>query len=144
MFQERIKSALQGLVLPPPPHWPSSTAKVPGALTLADLVFVCKDASLCPLYQLYRGPFKALARSSKLLPCRWVPGPIWFLLTASNWSTVLTLFLSSLLSKVDLLILLWILFQCCLLLPLGRILHNVHIMQLHLLFLEDDFGGELL
>ena len=47
--------------------------------------------------------------------CRWVPGPIRSLLTASNRSRVLTLFLSSLLYEVGLLVLLLILFQCCLL-----------------------------
>ena len=70
--------------------------------------------------------------------CRWVPGPIRSLLTASNRSRVLTLFLSSLL------ILILILFWCCLLTLLDGILHDVHVLQPHLLFLNDDAGGELL
>ena len=65
VFQDRIQYALRGLVLPPPHHWPPSTAKVPGALALADFVFVHEDASLRPLFQLYRGPFKVLACSCK-------------------------------------------------------------------------------
>ena len=76
--------------------------------------------------------------------CRWVPGPIRSLLTASNRSRVLTLFLSSLLYEVGLLVLLLILFRCCLLPLLDGILHDVHVLQPHLLYLNDDAGGELL
>ena len=62
-FLERIQSSLRGMVLPPPHHQPPSAAQVPAAPTSPDLVFVLKDASIRPLSQLYRGPFKILARS---------------------------------------------------------------------------------
>ena len=65
VFQDRIQSALRGLVLPPSDHQSLYTDKVPGALALADFVVVCEDPSLRPLSQLYRGPFKVLACSSK-------------------------------------------------------------------------------
>ena len=55
---------LRGLVLPPP-HQPPSAAQVPAALTSVDFVFVCEDASIWSFSQLYHGPFKVLARSSK-------------------------------------------------------------------------------
>ena len=58
VFQDRIQSALRGLVLSPPHHQPSSTARVPGALASAEYVFVCEYASLLSLSQLYRGPYK--------------------------------------------------------------------------------------
>ena len=65
VFQDRIPPALRSLVLPFHHHQPPSTAKVPDSLALADFVFVREDASLCPLSQLYQGPFKVLACSSK-------------------------------------------------------------------------------
>ena len=49
VFQDRIQSTLHGLVLPLPPHQPPSTALVPGALALAEYVFVREDASLQPI-----------------------------------------------------------------------------------------------
>ena len=68
VFQDKIQSALHCLVLPPPHHWPPSTARVPDALALAEYVFVCEEASLPPLSQLYHGPYKVLSCSSKFFP----------------------------------------------------------------------------
>ena len=55
-FLDRIQSALRGLTLPPPHHAAPSSARVPAALAFAEYMFVCKDAFIQPLSQLYRGP----------------------------------------------------------------------------------------
>ena len=55
-FLDRIQSALHGLTLPPPYHVAPSSPRVPAALASAEYVFVCEDASIQPLSQLYRYP----------------------------------------------------------------------------------------
>ena len=64
-FLDRIQSALRGLTLPPPHHVAPSSACVPAALASAEYVFVQEDASIQPLSQLYRGPYRVLSRQDK-------------------------------------------------------------------------------
>ena len=64
-FLNRIQSALCGLTLPPPHHVAPPSAWVPAALASADYMFACKDASIQPLSQLYRVPYRVLSRQDK-------------------------------------------------------------------------------
>ena len=139
-------------MLPPPHHCPLSTAKVLGALALAEFVFVSEDTSLHPLSQLYRGPYKVLARSGKFFT-------LWM---GSRTDTVfidclkpvygLTRFHSSLHDEVGLLVLfglrslvlLGLRILWCLLPPFVGILHNRQVLHPHLLYPYDDAGGEVL
>ena len=55
-FQDRIQCALRGLVLPPPHHWPTSTAVLPGTLASEDYVMsermlpfvLCRNSTKAP------------------------------------------------------------------------------------------------
>ena len=64
-FLDRIQSALRDLTLPPPHHVAPSASWVSTALASAEFVFVCEDASIQPLSQLYRGPYSILCRQDK-------------------------------------------------------------------------------
>ena len=68
VFQDRIQSVLGGLVLPPPHHKPPFTARVPGALSLAEYVLFMRTSlsDLCP--------------SSTVVPIRFYLAPPSFLL----------------------------------------------------------------
>ena len=128
-------------MLPPPHHRPPSTDKFPRTLSSADFVFVCEDASLQPLSQLYRGPIKVLARFSKYFTLQRGSRTDTVSFDHRKLVRVLTLFHSSSLGKVGLLVLLRLLFRCCLLHLLDRILHDMHVLQPPLLYLEDVLGG---
>ena len=65
-FLDRIQFALCGLTLPPPHHVAPSSACVPAALASAEYVFVREDASIQPLSQLYRGPYRVISCQDKL------------------------------------------------------------------------------
>ena len=74
-FLDRIQSALCGLTLPPPHHVTPPSARVPAALASAEYVFVREDASIQPLSQLYRGPYKVLSlRDRFFFPRDWFQG----------------------------------------------------------------------
>ena len=64
-FLDRNKSALRGLILPPPHHFAPSSARVHAALASAEYVFVQEDASIQPLSQLYCGPYRVLSCQDK-------------------------------------------------------------------------------
>ena len=83
-----------------------SSGGVPAALASAEFVFVCEDASIHPLSQLYQGPYRVFSRLDKLINCsHWklVSKGIQSRLIASNLSLVLSLILSSLLGVAGLL-----------------------------------------
>ena len=66
-FLDRVESALLGLTLPPPHHVDPFWAWVPKALDSAEFVFVHEDASIQPLSQLYRGPYRVLSCKNKFI-----------------------------------------------------------------------------
>ena len=66
-FLDRIQSALRGLTLPHPHHVAPSSAHVPAASASAGYMFVCEDASIQPLSQLFCGPYRVLSRQDKFI-----------------------------------------------------------------------------
>ena len=61
-FLDRIQYALPGLTMPPPHQVAPSLAPVPAAFASSEYVFVREVASIQPLSQLYRGPYRVLSR----------------------------------------------------------------------------------
>ena len=67
-FLDRIQSALCGLTLLPPHHIAPPSPHVPAALASAEYVFAREDASIQPLSQLYRDPYRVLRRQDNISP----------------------------------------------------------------------------
>ena len=65
-FLNRIQSSFRSLTLPPPHHIATSSARVPANLASAEYVFVCKETSIQPLSQFYRGPYRVLSCQDKV------------------------------------------------------------------------------
>ena len=108
-FLDRIHSALCGLTLPPPHHIAPSSACVPAALASAEYMLVCKDPSIQPFSQLYRGPYRVLSYQDKFSPWKLVPSRIQLSFIDSSLFVVLSLVLNSLLGLVGPLPLPWFL-----------------------------------